>query len=586
MPIPRAINGGKKVATVRALQLLLAATVLTPLPALAQDAGTPAAAPSESAMVNLVRALVARGTLAADVGDDLIRQAEAEAGQARAARQAASAELPPAPSGAIRVPYIPESVRTQIKDELRGEVMKEARQANWASPDQAAPEWTRRIKLHGDIRVRSQSELYSRTNANDIIDYATINAASPYGIDDPRLLLPILNSRNDRWNQARLRARLGVEAQVTKGVNAGISIATGDNEGPISTNASLGGGFFKRDLWLDKAWVSIEPTSWTRVTLGRFDNPFSSSDLLYDVDVNLDGAAVEVNSGTMLGDDVKIALRGGAFPLDFGSSNSPVFAFDKPKATQKYLFAGELEASGKLANIGYSVSAGYHVFNNFQGDLSSPCQVETESFCSTDNLQPLFLTKGNTLSPLRRIVTINPNAELPQLLGYTFAYRILDANASVTIPLNDELNVELKGSYVRNLGFDEADTCRNGLAGRPYNNDGPGGLTYCAATNPAQFAGGDTGYRFEARLGQARPRNKGEWNVFGGYRYLESDAVLDALTDSDFHLGGTNSKGYLVGAKYAFLPGVVLGGRWMSANEISGPPLAIDVLQVELEVSF
>lgn len=579
-----AIIGSKKSGMIRALQVLLAASVLVPVPVLAEEA----AAPSESAMVNLVRALVARGTLTQDIGDELIRQAETEAAQARLASQQASAgsELPPAPNGAIRVPYIPESVRAQIKDELRGEVMKEARQANWASPDQAAPDWTRRITLHGDIRVRSQSELYSKTNANDIIDFATINAFGPYGIDDPRLLLPILNSRNDRWNQARLRARLGVEARVTEGVNAGITIATGDNEGPISTNASLGGGFFKRDLWLDKAWLSIEPTSWSKVTLGRFENPFSSSDLLYDTDVNIDGAAVELNSGKMLGDDLKLSLRGGAFPIEFGASNSPIFAFDKPKAPQKYLFAGELEVSGKLANVGFALSGGYHVFSNFQGDLSTPCQVETESFCSTDGLQPLFLTKGNTLSPLRRIVTIDPNADLPQLLGYTFAYRILDANASVTIPLNDALSVELKGSYVKNLGFDSADICRNGLAGRPYNNNGAGGGTFCAATNPAQFVGGDTGYRFEARLGTPVPRKRGDWSAFAGYRYLESDAVLDALTDSDFHLGGTNSKGYLVGGKYAFLPGVVLGGRWMSANEISGPPLAIDVLQVDLEVSF
>ena len=31
------------------------------------------------------------------------------------------------------------------------------------------------------------------------------------------------------------------------------------------------------------------------------------------------------------------------------------------------------------------------------------------------------------------------------------------------------------------------------------------------------------------------------------YRYLERDAVLDAFTDSDFHLGGTDAKGYQLG---------------------------------------
>lgn len=567
-------------------RFLLAATILMPLPAMAQTP-VPAETPSESAMVNLVRALVQQGALKPDVGEALIRQAELEAAQARASKQQiASSDLPPAPNGAIRVPYIPETVRTQIKEELRAEVMKEARVANWASPDEAAPEWTRRITLHGDVRVRSQSELYSRTNSNEIIDFATINALSPYGINDPRLLLPILNARNDRWNNLRLRARFGLEAKVTEGVSAGITIATGDNAGPISTNASLGGGFFKRDLWLDKAWLKVAPTAWSNVTFGRFDNPFGSSDLLYDQDLNLDGIAAELSSAGMLGENLSIAARGGAFPLDFGSPSTPLFEFDKIDTPQKYLFAGEIEVSGKTAGVDFRIGAGYHMFKNLQGRLSTPCLVETDSFCSTDFLQPQFLTKGNTLSPLRQIITVNPNAELPQLLGYSFKYNIVDVNASISVPITDTVGAHFGGSFVKNIGFDEADICRNGLLGRPYNNNGAGAGTFCTAVDPAQFVGGDTGYRFQALLGRKDPVTAGEWNVLAGYRYLESDAVLDALTDSDFHLGGTNSKGYFLGGHYALYDGVLVGGRWMSANEISGPPLSIDVLQIDLMAKF
>lgn len=563
---------------------LLAASLMSPLAAAAQEAPVADAgqqAPSDSAMVNLVRALVAQGALKAEMGDQLIRQAEAEAQQVRARR-----EMPAPVAGAIRVPYIPESVRTQIKEELRAEVMQEARSGGWAAPDEAAPDWTRRLAIHGDIRVRSQSDLYSRTNADDIIDYATINALSPYGIDDPRLLLPILNSRNDQWNRMRLRARIGLDVTVAKGVTAGITLATGDNEGPISTNATLGGGFFKRDLWLDKAWLKIEPARYASLTFGRFGNPFNSSDLLYDPDLNLDGAAVELNSADLLGEDVRLAVRGGAFPFDFGSPNWPAFAFSKPTAPQKYLFAGEFEAKAKIEDFDVKLSAGYHRFENFQGDLSTPCQTEVESFCSTDHLQPLYLTKGNTLSPLRQIVTLTPNADLPQLLGYTFKYQVLDVNASVSAPFSDSALVRLSGAFVKNLGFDKGDICRNGLAGRPYNNAAAGGAIFCAATNPAKFAGGDTGYRGELLLGRPDARKQGEWNVFGGYRYLESDAVLDALTDSDFHMGGTNSKGWFLGGAYALRDGLTIGGRWMSANEISGSPLAIDVLQIDLQAKF
>jgi hypothetical protein len=70
------------------------------------------------------------------------------------------------------------------------------------------------------------------------------------------------------------------------------------------------------------------------------------------------------------------------------------------------------------------------------------------------------------------------------------------------------------------------------------------------------------------------------------YRSLEGDAVMDAFNDPDFHVGGTNAKGYTIGAKYGLGPGVWVRLRWMSADEIDGPPLSIDVLQLDLNAKF
>ena len=588
----------------RHLPALMALTVLTPVPAFAQAADAAAVeAPAESTMVTLIRTLIAQRAIKPAIGAALIRQAEAEAADARTARATLQAqqvqlaqaqqtqtsrEIPAAAPGAIRVPYIPQSVRAQIKDELRNEVMAEAKQGQWASPEDAAPEWTRRITLHGDIRVRSQSELFSKSNANDIVDYATINALSPYGFEDPRVFLPYLNSRNDKWNHMRLRARIGIDAVVTKGVTAGITLATGDSASPISTNSSLGGGFQKRDVWLDKAWVKIQPLGNLSATFGRMGNPFTTSDLLYDADLNFDGVAFEAASGKLLGDDLAVTLRGGAFPYDFGNSDYPTFANNKPATSQKWLFVAQMEANAKFGDIDARVSVGLHDFHHFQSQLSRPCQSELAAFCSTDDLQPLFLTKGNTLSPLRQTLTpLNASDTTRQLLGYTFKYRVLDVNGAVTFPIDAEMVAHLTGAYVKNLAFKQGDICRNGAAGAPYNNNAAGTGTYCDGTvNAAKFAGGDTGYRAQALIGTIDPKRGGQWNVFAGYRYLESDAVLDALTDSDFHLGGTNSKGYFVGGAYAVKDNVRIGGKWMSANEISGPPLAIDVLQIDLQVNF
>ena len=76
------------------------------------------------------------------------------------------------------------------------------------------------------------------------------------------------------------------------------------------------------------------------------------------------------------------------------------------------------------------------------------------------------------------------------------------------------------------------------------------------------------------------------WNVSAFYKYLESDAVVDAFTDSDFHLGGTNAKGYIFGGSYGVAHNVDLTAHWLSASEVSGPPYTVDVILLDLNGRF
>ena len=560
----------------------------------AQDAA-PAAAPSESSMVNLVRQLVKQGVLKKDAGDALMAQAEAEAVQARAAAptQTANAALPDAAPGAIRVPYIPETVRNQIRDEIRTEVLAQAKTEGWASPGQTAPEWTKRISLFGDFRFRSQSDLYSKANSPFIFDFARINAAGPFPITTA-LSIPYVNSTVDRVNRLRIRGRIGLKAELGGGVSVVTAVATGNDNSPISFNQTLGGGLAKRNIWLDQAYLRLAPSDLFKASFGRFPNPFVSTDLLFDDDVRFDGVAAEFNGGQFISDDFKLAIRGGAFPLDFNSGDFPNTQQVKRKAPVKYLYSGQITVGAAIMdNVEVSASAAYHSFQGVQGQFSEPCVLylgATE--CSTDSFRAFSLRKGNTVFGLRNIV-INPDATraLPadqnQLLGLAFDYDILDINASVRVPISEKTFVTVSGNYLRNLSFKRTDICRYGVAGEPFNNGGAGGTTLCATVNPRAFAGGPSGYQAKASIGYDDVAARGQWNAQLGYRYVESDAVLDSLTDSNFHLGGTNAKGYFVGGKYGIFDKVTIGGRWLSANQISGlEPLAIDVLQIDLEAKF
>lgn len=595
-----------------------AALLLLPLAAPVQAQTAPAAAtPSDTAMVNLVRALVAQKLITSEQGDALIRQAEAEAAQARSAREAPPAQgLAQAPAGTIRVPYIPDSVRAQIKEELKNEVLADAKAQRWAAPDAAAPEWTQRITIGGDLRARFYGEYYSARNnpipnlpllpnggtdpaGLGIIDWEAFNANGP--TDVAGAVLPILNTRINR-NTADFRLRLNIGARITDRLAVDLQLATGDDRSPISVAETFGGGLRPRNFWLQRAAIIGKPTDWSRVWVGRFANPFTATALttervalLFDNDLSFDGLAAEANVAKAFDKEFNLTVRGGLFPIDLGGRSYPSTAVNKFSYPAKYLISGQIEFEEKFGKVDVQASAAYHDFRNVQGQFSEPCflyQGQTE--CSTDGYRPFFLRKGNTLSPLRNIA-LDPNETgvqpQPQFVAPTFGFQVLHLTGEVAFPLVGKLNARVNGQYVNNLAFRRRDICRNGINGAPYNNggvlaDGSGGDGLCAAANTTPFIGGNEGYQVNLQLGSQRVKTKGDWSVNFGYRYLESDAVLDSLTDSDFHLGGTNSKGFIVGADAGIAKNLVVGARWLSANEIAGEAFSIDVLQIELVASF
>jgi hypothetical protein len=584
------------------------ATLAWGVPAFAQEAAAP---PSDSAMVNLVRLLVEQGVLTKEKGAALMQQAQAEANAAKAAAapaaapvQQASAELPPPPPGTVRVPYVPETVRTQIKDELRKEVLAQASAEGWASPGKAVPEWIQNLQIHGDFRFRSASSFYGRDNSIDYLNVAAFNALGP--IDLTRELAPRLNTTRDRRNNLQLRARIGLEATVADRFQLGFQIATGDNAGPISTNATLTGGFQKRDLWLQNAYAKGELVTGLTAMVGRFDNPFRTTDLMFDPDLALDGAYGQADLTRIVGrKDFTLAVRGGAFPIQFEDADYPLTAANKRNWRDRYLFTGQVELAKTFGEgVEAHLTGAYHDFTYLRGHVSVPCDIYSVDNveCSTDALRPLYATKGNTLMFLRRFdTTANPdpaNPRQPQYLGLKFAYRVLDINGSLSVPISDRVVARVTGNYLRNLAFDRKILCTEGPDGAPLNNvtltdpvNNP--LQGACDAKPAKFAGGGQGYGAYFSIGDpalfgVNPRRskRGAWAVNLAYKYLESDVVPDSFTDSDFHLGGTNAKGFVIGGAWSPYDGVALAARWLSSNQVVDAPLAIDVLHVDLSFAF
>src|SRR3546814_1563832 len=84
--------------------------------------------------------------------------------------------------------------------------------------------------------------MYDKNNGDSFTNYGAINHGDPQNIDDVTpgwIAPPFINTLQDR-QRFRLRARLGVKAQIDDWISADIRLATGADNSPVSTNQTLG----------------------------------------------------------------------------------------------------------------------------------------------------------------------------------------------------------------------------------------------------------------------------------------------------------------------------------------------------------
>jgi hypothetical protein len=93
-------------------------------------------------------------------------------------------------------------------------------------------------------------------------------------------------------------------------------------------------------------------------------------------------------------------------------------------------------------------------------------------------------------------------------------------------------------------------------------------------------------YYVRMDVGDPEVRRFNDWNVLFSYRYIERDAVMDAFNDPIFHAGGTDTQGWVVGAQYGIANNTWVDLRWLSSDVISGPPLSVDTVNLDLNARF
>jgi hypothetical protein len=360
------------------------------------------------------------------------------------------------------------------------------------------PDWVTSYKLYGDFRGR--------------FDELTTDSPGAAAL-----------SAQDRM-RLRYRLRVGMLVNMKDDLQVGFRLGSGDATGvgsqssagsPLSNNSTLQDNGTKKMIYIDAAygkWTPINDGVWMlAATIGKMDQPFQVSQMVFDSDYTPEGGALQ--GSYKINDNHSLAVNGAAFVLDEMAAS----------ARDPFMYGAQaIWNANWTPHIGSSLGIGaFDIVNKQALGLSGGANPPNINAGGVPNIN-----QGNTRNGFGN-------------LTYNYNPIIVSGSATYTLdsfPLyNGKFPIKLAGEFMDNPGANPAKG--------PANNQGYwGGITF-----------GKSG-------------KKGTWDIFYRYQYLEADAWYDELVDDDnvaFYshtatalakngwMSGTNMKGHLVKFNYS-----------------------------------
>ena len=286
-------------------------------------------------------------------------------------------------------------------------------------------------------------------------------------------------------NRFRYRIRFGVNASLVDNFDIGFRMASGNPQtgsggtlvggAPISANTDLGSLESRKFLWVDAAfarWTPLNNAEWlASAVIGKFDNPFQLSNMIYDYDIVPEGGSFQIFHNFS---DNQV-LKGVAAYFALDEINQGVGTVPSIDAEHDpFIYGGQVWLESHWAT-NFDTSLGIAVMDiGYKDSLSAQAQP--------------FYNSGNT-----RLTN--------GVLAYDFNPIIGTASATYWIEqvpfYSGRFPIRLLGEYM---------------------------------VNPAAPAN-NTAWRAGIDIGRAGKKNT--WELFYRYQRLEADAWFDAMPDDD-----------------------------------------------------
>jgi hypothetical protein len=257
-----------------------------------------------------------------------------------------------------------------------------------------AAEWYDRLKLKGDVRFRH--EFIRQEGKRD----------------------------NNRW---RIRARLAADAEINEAWSATIGLSTG-SEDPVSTNQDLTGGFSRKPINTDLAYVDFHPKRFAGMNMsaGKMRFPFETADktqLLWDNDLTPEGIALKYKYTA--GAKASVFMNGAAF---YVTNNDP--------DNDQWMSGAQAGFNVKAAdNVALMAGASYYSFQKTKG-------------------LPTIYNSGKSYGNSATKVTSGEKTSY----YYVWDYKEFEVLGNLDVTVNGKASLRFTGDYVNNTGADSLNT--------------------------------------------------------------------------------------------------------------------------------
>jgi hypothetical protein len=328
-------------------------------------------------------------------------------------------------------------------------------------------------------------------------------------------------------SRMRFRLRFGAQMKISDELLAGLQLASGDLNDPISTNETLTNMFTRKPISINQAYITLTPKEsigladlpWNPVaiTMGKFSNQFfkpravMSSELIFDDDLVPEG----LHQTFTLYDRSEGLLR------RFQVNAAQWIYREMARAADGWMFGGQAVGVFQiLPSARLTIAMADYYFS--KEDLIAQARNSNSALKVTNSV---ILNDGTIV---RGGASLAPGTGAKQFRRFLGGFNVI----------NGSLQLDYNTGYAKWPLVLMADFAHNTDAKR----------------------GNDIAIWAGASLGQTR--NPGDWAFSVAWARTETDALLSAFSYSDFGRdGGTNVQGPFVKVDYMLFPRLTISAK-------------------------